>query len=165
MRPTPATHTLHPQRLGPVAPPGLALALLTGRWRAALCRYLLESAQEVPPSASSTAQTLYVIRKQRREVQPGGAPRLTALRLYYVLNGVCYEAPCLSAVLRARLVRLGWLLGRAFETLHSAVVAPQDEAVPPSRATSRASQRSASPVSRKRAREGEPLLELDERDA
>ena len=51
-------------------------------------------------------------------VAPAGASssaaQETPVRYYYVLNGTVYEVPTLHDVLRARLLRLSWLLDSAF---------------------------------------------------
>jgi len=55
------------------------------------------------------------------------------VRLYHVLDGVVYEVPSLQAVLRARLVRLSWLLGSAFRAVQE-VTAPDAAAAQEDRA-------------------------------
>ena len=81
--------------------------------------YVLHEAQELQPTSESSAHSLYVIRKQRREV--ARPPVITVLRMYYVLDGIVYEAPTLEAVLRTRLLKLGWLLGGAFSAIKDAI--------------------------------------------
>ena len=78
--------------------------------------YVLHEAQELQPTSESSAHSLYVIRKQRREGEV-----ITVLRMYYVLDGTVYEAPTLEAVLRTRLLKLGWLLGGAFSAIKDAI--------------------------------------------
>ena len=78
--------------------------------------------QEVPPTESEPAHTLYVVRKLHRA--PGeGAPsaRESTLRYYYILDGVIFEAPTLAAVMRARLLKLSWHLQQAFDLVDPAV--------------------------------------------
>mmetsp|Transcript_33873 Transcript_33873/g.74339 ORF Transcript_33873/g.74339 Transcript_33873/m.74339 type:complete len:123 (+) Transcript_33873:442-810(+) len=87
--------------------------------------YVLHHAHEVPPSADSTAHSLYVILKQVRTYRPSSTPQLTPDRYYYVLDGVAYEVPSVHAVLSERLMRLGWLLNSAFEGLAAAASAEQ----------------------------------------
>ncbi len=77
--------------------------------------YVLHEAQEVQSTPESSAHSLYVIRKQRREGEV-----ITVLRMYYVLDGTVYEAPTLEAVLRTRLLKLGWLLDGAFSAIKDA---------------------------------------------
>ena len=77
--------------------------------------YVLHEAQELQPTSESSAHSLYVIRKQRREGEV-----ITVLRMYYVLDGTVYEAPTLEAVLRTRLLKLGWLLDGAFSAIKDA---------------------------------------------
>mmetsp|Transcript_52128 Transcript_52128/g.174013 ORF Transcript_52128/g.174013 Transcript_52128/m.174013 type:complete len:133 (+) Transcript_52128:297-695(+) len=86
-------------------------------------RYALAKAQEVPPTPTAAARTLYVIEKRQRTAGGGGGGS-AVLRLYYVLDGVVYEAPTLKSVLRSRLLRLSWLLESAFEAVRG-VTAPQ----------------------------------------
>merc|ERR1712151_1009212 len=74
------------------------------------------------PDASNTAHSLYVIRKQRRSL---AKKQVTPLRMYYILDGVVFEVPSLQAVLRARLMHLGWLLEKAFEAWHDALAQPE----------------------------------------
>lgn len=71
--------------------------------------YKLHRAQEVPPTPTSPAHSLYIIRKYRRDGE-----KLTPLKAYYVLDGCVFEAPMLHAVIRTRLLRLGWLVNSAF---------------------------------------------------
>mmetsp|Transcript_14646 Transcript_14646/g.47038 ORF Transcript_14646/g.47038 Transcript_14646/m.47038 type:complete len:174 (+) Transcript_14646:3-524(+) len=85
--------------------------------------YALAKAQEVPPTPTAAARTLYVIEKRQRTAGGGGGGS-AVLRLYYVLDGVVYEAPTLKSVLRSRLLRLSWLLESAFEAVRG-VTAPQ----------------------------------------
>ena len=81
--------------------------------------YALESlgagaAGAAAPKAG-TAQ-LWVIRKLRRSLPEGkGEAQETTLRFYYVLDNVVYEAPSLAAVLRTRLLKIGWYLSEAFK--------------------------------------------------
>ena len=74
--------------------------------------YRLDEArtQEVPPTANEEARTLYVIQKLHRDHR--GLEK--TLRYYYVLNGVVHEAPTLAAVLKSRLLKLGFYLHEAF---------------------------------------------------
>ena len=90
-------------------------------------RYALAKAQEVPSTPTAAARTLYVIEKrQRTAAAAGGGGGSAVLRLYYVLDGVVYEAPTLNSVLRSRLLRLSWLLESAFEAVRG-VTAPQSQ--------------------------------------
>ena len=66
--------------------------------------------EEIPPEGDEQAHTLYVIHMFRRSP----SRKETTLRYYYCLDGIIYEAPTLGAVLRARLLRLGWHLKQAF---------------------------------------------------
>ena len=81
--------------------------------------YRLDVVDEVPQSASSTAHSLYVIRKQLRSGPPrrvadGEDQAAPVQTLYYVLDGVVYEVPSLHALLSSRVRKLGWLLDDAF---------------------------------------------------
>lgn len=80
--------------------------------------------QELPPVDGGAAHTLYVIQKVSRGHAPpdGGKVPETTLRYYYILDGVVFEAPTLAAVMKARLLRLGWYLN---EALHLATNAQQ----------------------------------------
>ena len=71
--------------------------------------------------------------------------KVTALRWYYVLDGVVYEAPSLQAALSARVQRLGWHLSKAFEGLREGLKAKEATSKRASRATSRATSRGSSP--------------------
>ena len=80
----------------------------------------------------------------------------TPLRYYYVLDGTVYEVPTLHDVLRARLLRLSWLLESAFDS-----VRPKEEAATaatPVTAAASATAAAAAPsdgeASRKRRRDG-----------
>jgi hypothetical protein len=75
--------------------------------------YQLDEArtEEIPPNGDEPAHTLYVIKKLRRDKKR----KETILRFYYVLDGIIYEAPTLAAVMRARLLKLGWHLREAFK--------------------------------------------------
>ena len=72
----------------------------------------------VPPSQAGTAHSLYVIGKQLRLGPPPLKP--TVQCLYYVLDGIVYEAPSLHALLRTRVEKLGWLLSEAFDACWAA---------------------------------------------
>ena len=67
--------------------------------------------EERPPTETTAAQTLYVIQKLSRDNR--GVE--STLRYYYVLNGVVFEAPTIAAIVRARLLRLGFYLKDAFD--------------------------------------------------
>ena len=74
--------------------------------------YRLDEArsEERPPMEATGAQTLYVIKKLSRDRH--GLE--STLRYYYVLNGVIFEAPTIAAIVRVRLLRLGFYLRDAF---------------------------------------------------
>ena len=78
--------------------------------------YVLHQADEVAPSESGTAHSLYVIQKQQQ--QPPQQPSVE--RLYYVLDGVVYQVPNLHALFSSRLQKLGWHLDGAFEACWAA---------------------------------------------
>lgn len=96
--------------------------------------------EEVAPTTNDVAHTLYVIRKLERA--PGG--RETTLRYYYILDGIVYEAPTIAAVLRARMLKMGWHLREAFDQIRTAVAADEDTA----------SEKAAARAMRKRQRDG-----------
>lgn len=64
--------------------------------------------------ADSQPPHLFILRKLYRHGGggTGGAPAITTLAFYYILDGSVYQAPSLQAALQARMVR-GWFEGGA----------------------------------------------------
>jgi hypothetical protein len=105
-------------------PPGPPARLPTSHAPPRRGRYRLHLAQEQALTPTAPARTLYVIEKVRRTARTSTSDAgAEPVRLYHVLDGVAYEVPSLQAVLRARLVRLSWLLGSAFRAVQE-VTAP-----------------------------------------
>lgn len=82
--------------------------------------YALHHAEELPPTPTAPPSTLYVIVRQRVQMAAGraaGAPQrrgagavvagreVQVERVYYLIDGVAYEAPSLQFLLEARIRR------------------------------------------------------------
>ena len=81
--------------------------------------YEIQHAHELPPAPGSSAHSLYVIRRNCEDTRGARGLSAQVRTLYYVLDGVVFEAPSLQAVLRTKLLRVGWLLGSAFDSAKS----------------------------------------------